>query len=544
MKNKKFSVFLTIIFCSLMTHAQNPPPPPANAPSAEPNPLDVIEPKKESEAKQPTVPEFKEVPAPDAAQGTVESPAGNPGAETPPPPPKTAKHKKKRSKKHVETSPLGNDPDFAKETRFHNIYKKFNTEPTSAEAWEKAVGKRNSENYHIQKGNTLWDVSNTFFGDPNFWPKIWSFNGSIGNPHEIDPSMTIRFYPGSAENAPTVELTQAKEEKDEVVAQTEVYQGGKRKRIYVPVLNELPESLPSKRVGIYKQRSKVEVQILKRNIGKGLEYLGYYLSEEPLKGAGVVTASEMDLKSVGDFVYIYVQLDHLDGKDYVVQKNLAQIKSSSQSRQATMVEVQGQIEVLEQVNVDRKIYRALVKKTIAPIEVGSIIAPGVLPMVDPHVDSIASGPGAQIIGGQFGTGRMMFGSNSLIFIDAGTSRGVSEGASYGIYADEAVRNSETDAVQNNRQIGVVKIVNVTANYATGYVTKSTDDIRRGDFVGVVTKTAMATPNVDEPSAAPGESKAAPADDLEKELDLDNTTPSAPPAAAPSGSGTDDSELEL
>ncbi len=45
----------------------------------------------------------------------------------------------------------------------------------------------NGENieYIIKKGDTLWDISNTFFKDPFLWPFIWKANPSIANPDLI-----------------------------------------------------------------------------------------------------------------------------------------------------------------------------------------------------------------------------------------------------------------------------------------------------------------------------------------------------------------------
>lgn len=543
---KKISVLLTMIFCALVAHAQD------SAPDAswDADPLDVLEPKKEHEVVEPTVPEFKEIPesgsipANPPPSGDVAAPAPH---ETAPAAPAVA----------TPAAPAGNDPDFAKEAQFNRIYKKYNQQPTSVEAWEKAVGKRQSETYQVQKGNTLWDISTTFFGDPNFWPKIWSFNnGAIGNPHEIDPSMTIRFFAGDMNDAPTVELGQNKEEADKTVkagagtsAAAETAAAGlpQPKRKHTPVLQQLPGSLPSRRFGIYSdEKPNLKVEFTPRTVPTGFEYLGYYLTDGPIDGVGVVTATEMNLKSVGDFVYIYVRLDHPgSGNEYIVQKNFGNINDPSvKGRKANMVEIQGQIEILTPVNNQKNIYRALVKKSISPVEVGALLIPGKLPVIDPTAGAITSGTGARIIGGQDGTNRTMFGANSLIFLDAGAGKGFTEGATYGIYADEAVRNSQTDAVQNDRLIGTAKVVKSANGFATAYVTKSTDDILKGDYVGEIVKTAAVTaPAVEAAPAAPAHTEApakSSSDDLEKEFEMD----AAPPAAAPSGSGTDDSDLQL
>jgi hypothetical protein len=49
--------------------------------------------------------------------------------------------------------------------------------------------------YHIvQSGDTLWDISGYYAGDPYLWPKVWSWNEHVTNPHWIFPGDRIRLY--------------------------------------------------------------------------------------------------------------------------------------------------------------------------------------------------------------------------------------------------------------------------------------------------------------------------------------------------------------
>ena len=57
------------------------------------------------------------------------------------------------------------------------------------------------DTYTIRPGDTLWDLSGRFLNNPWYWPKVWSFNPEITNPHWIEPGNVLKFYP-SAEEAP------------------------------------------------------------------------------------------------------------------------------------------------------------------------------------------------------------------------------------------------------------------------------------------------------------------------------------------------------
>ncbi len=52
------------------------------------------------------------------------------------------------------------------------------------------------QDYTVKTGDTLWDISGTYLQSPWFWPKLWSYNPQIANPHWIYPGNDIRFYPG------------------------------------------------------------------------------------------------------------------------------------------------------------------------------------------------------------------------------------------------------------------------------------------------------------------------------------------------------------
>lgn len=539
--NKKFSLMMALILTALVAKAQDNPP----DATWESDPLDVLE-SQQKDVVEPTVPEFQEIPEEGAGVAAPENSfeevsPGTPAEVAPPP------------TQRVESSPapapgtaMGSEPDYSREAEFHRIYKNYNEQPTSVELWEKAVGARESEIYQVQKGDTLWGISTTFFGDPNFWPKIWSLNnGAIANPHEIDPLMNIQFFPGTADEAPTLDLAAAGTgEKDATAAPQTVTDAGPaatgatipRPKKRAPLLKSLPNSLPPYRMGVLKD-SKVELQVElpKTQFPTAPEYLEYYMTDTPVAGVGRVTATEMDMKTAGEYQFIYVQLDNAGNKEFVAQKNLTKVADPQvKNREGQMVELQGQIEVLEKVNDQQNIYRAIVKKSLQPIEVGALLTPGRLPMIDPSSSGLTSGVGARIIGGQFDRKRNIFGNSTLVFLDGGSGQGLQEGQSLAIFADERVRNKKNQAVMNDRVIGTVKIVRVSPNFATGYVVKASDNVVVGDYVGKpVTHAMNSAPVMEAPTKVDS--------DFEKEFD---DMPGDTPGESAPGAGSEDSDLDF
>jgi hypothetical protein len=73
--------------------------------------------------------------------------------------------------------------------------------PGAANAREAAPG----EVHTVVKGDTLWDLSSQYLGTPWYWPKVWSYNPEIANPHWIYPGNKVRFFPAGEEVPSRVE---------------------------------------------------------------------------------------------------------------------------------------------------------------------------------------------------------------------------------------------------------------------------------------------------------------------------------------------------
>jgi hypothetical protein len=69
----------------------------------------------------------------------------------------------------------------------------------------RAPGEAAPEAYVIQRGDTLWDLSGRFLDSPWYWPKLWSYNPQVENPHWIYPGNQLRLAPAGAQAPARVE---------------------------------------------------------------------------------------------------------------------------------------------------------------------------------------------------------------------------------------------------------------------------------------------------------------------------------------------------
>lgn len=54
------------------------------------------------------------------------------------------------------------------------------------------------DSYTVRRGDTLWGICGTFFQNPYQWPRIWSYNPQIQNPHWIYPGDLVHLGTGGA----------------------------------------------------------------------------------------------------------------------------------------------------------------------------------------------------------------------------------------------------------------------------------------------------------------------------------------------------------
>lgn len=54
--------------------------------------------------------------------------------------------------------------------------------------------KAQPQTHTVQRGDTLWDICETYYGDPNLWPRLWEMNPFVTNPHLLKPGDIITLF--------------------------------------------------------------------------------------------------------------------------------------------------------------------------------------------------------------------------------------------------------------------------------------------------------------------------------------------------------------
>ncbi|HUJ62310.1 MAG TPA: LysM peptidoglycan-binding domain-containing protein [Kofleriaceae bacterium] len=296
----------------------------------------------------------------------------------------------------------------------------------------------------VRSGDTLWDICFYYFNDPWQWPKIWSYNPQITNPHWIYPGDLVRLLPrGVFASEPEVGTPTP------------------------PETNPSPDTVPPPA----------------KNISVGLRQAAF-VEQSDLDRSIKITGSvdEKVLLGIGDQVY----LSYPAGKPPEVGKTYSiYVPDNPVKGYGAYVHILGELKVVS-VQED-KLARGEITAADQEIERGAYVGPLVkefktVPPVAPSVDLqgtiVALLANAQLIG-----------QGELVFIDKGKDSGLQVGNRMFV-----VRRGDAYAAKNNntvgqddqrfpaRALGEVVIVEVGDKISVGLITLAVQEMGVGDQV--------------------------------------------------------------
>jgi hypothetical protein len=383
------------------------------------------------------------------------------------------------------------EPDLAKEDRFFQIFQKYNSQPTADDKWSQVFTDKKPRIYTVLKKDTLWDVSKVLFADPNFWPKIWSFNTSeILNPHEIRPGWKISFSPGTLSAPPQMSAVQSStviSQEDRVkvydVNSLVEFEGVK---IPPPLMTrpiaQIPPSIP-----FYSNAPmfKDKVEFIQSDTSELTKVpsipLPVVAFDQRPKPVGEVVEFEDGAKFATDTRDVYIRLDEGMGPGVYTT-----IKKIEKSKYGYVAVYGAEVEAFQKINDSENIYRAKLKKMINVAEIDDQLILGPIPMADVAETSLASeAPLLRIVGGYRSPTDSVFSAYSLVFLNGGTDQGLKGGETLKLYQDPKIRFESSKIKKAFRQVGLVKILRAEASVSTAYILSSKSELREGDLVGIL-----------------------------------------------------------
>ncbi|HEY5923347.1 MAG TPA: LysM peptidoglycan-binding domain-containing protein [Kofleriaceae bacterium] len=302
----------------------------------------------------------------------------------------------------------------------------------------------------VRRGDTLWDISFYYFNDPWQWPKVWSYNPQITNPHWIYPGDLVRLLPRGL-----------------FVSQPDIQNPDTGPGDVKPI-DKLPAPSTRQNVGI-KQTAFVEKSDLDKSI--------------VVDGA----VDEKELLTIGDSIYLSYPANNPPklGQRYSVYKPEKDSVKSGGKEQGSYVRVLGTVEVVSV--KDKKKARAVITEANQEIERGAKVGPLAkqfknVPPVPPKVD--AQGNIVAML-----TKDQLIGQGEIVFVDLGKGSGLEVGnrmfvVRRGDAKPPVVKDTvgQDDRAFPARSLGEVVIVEVGDKISIGLVTLSVQEMSVGDIV--------------------------------------------------------------
>lgn len=311
--------------------------------------------------------------------------------------------------------------------------------------------------YTVQAGDTLWDISRTFLGDPQYWPRLWSINDYITNPHWIYPGNRIAFRLGTDTEPPVVELEVTASEPTAPASLSFEYpdaQCGPDVRFRDPI-----ESRSYNAVGFLADADDVDVygHLYRAKTGH------YWLGEGNLVYLKMDDAQAYDC---GDMLTIFRQ----------TKKKVRDPRKHS-TKYGSAYQIVGEARVVNRVG---DILSAVVRTSYTELERGDLVGPLMASRVELEVQEPDGSLAGHVIG-RANDENTLIGSDETVFLNVGRADGTRVGDSF--YAvqqrDEAISLNDDDTDLPETVMGRIVVVRVDEYTATGVVTNAARSIDDG-----------------------------------------------------------------
>jgi len=358
------------------------------------------------------------------------------------------------------------------------------------------------EMYDVEEGDTMFDVCSQLIDEGNYWPKLWSLNPDVRNPHFIYPGMKLAFYAGDDDNPPYIDVVT----EDEVVP---VEKGPIREAELVTEVQPLP--VTGAEGGSVKVERIVEDTQVVSVVGPGeigaegdaldgfifagkrwnrddIDFVmpAFFFSDEP-QALGEVVGGSSGQRIIGDDKSVMITSDgELGVGTYSVLRPSGDVESLR-----TSSFVGYRYEFAGNVRVTRKtksgLLEGIVFDTRSGVQEGDIVVQFIA--TKRNIPSISSiGPVTTADSSVIGfddAGKSSGGKGDLVFLE---KTGLSVGGYYSIFRTDLNRDmshlQNSDAMQDGGVVGVARVIEISGESALAFIVAGRSEVRVGDSLSL------------------------------------------------------------
>jgi hypothetical protein len=309
----------------------------------------------------------------------------------------------------------------------------------------------------VRRGDTLWDITGYYYKNPWMWPKVWSYNGQIQNPHWIYPGDQVKLRNDGGDDRGSQTLNGAMNRRATVAPET----------------------------------------VFLRDEG--------YIDDERRDVWGQISGSPEDRMLLTEGVVIYVDIK--DDHEPKINQELTIFRTVRSATKGSVVQILGTVKI-EKYDQERKLARGRIIESLDAIERGANVGPigrrfDVIAPVRNRVDL-----SAHVMVSVYP--RVLHGQNQVVFIDKGADDGLQPGnrlfilrrgdpwraslSGSGDLSDkrirdtaelavetESARGSERDTQYPDEIVGELRVLRAREKSSTCLLTSSRSEIVAGDL---------------------------------------------------------------
>ncbi len=346
--------------------------------------------------------------------------------------------------------------------------------------------------YTIQSGDTLWDICARMLGDPFFWPKLWTFNQYITNPHWIYPGNILNFKEGTETSPPQFEVT-----KPEAVAAATPAEPMATPVDQVPIVPEeiqesggaatAAEETTPPVVATVNEWAITPPKVESRPFEVNLRQEGF-ISENQISPLGYIYKSEVERTNLAENDEVYIRFNDSSqarpGAKFTVYRTLRRVKHPTRGGSlGFLIKILAQLEV---VSVNGEIATAKCTTSYDYINRGDPITEAVDVLKQVNLQPNSTTLEGWIVESMVDEVTIL-GNGDVVYLDKGKADGLNTGNTVDVVrsGDGLMRPKDRDRSLPTEVVGRLVIVGVRDQTSTAVVVDSFDALQIGDKVRIV-----------------------------------------------------------